>query len=440
MLKRITLVLALAIVLVFAFSASAFANFGPHGGYTEDTDACAGCHRAHTSFSTVEWTDVYGGTGSALLIGSAESMTEFCVACHGDDAPGASTNVISGVFDSGPSGEDGDLVGGDNGGVAVLYETNSSFDATLNGGGFTAMPVNAAASVFEPVSSIHGMEAAAQPLWGDGNVVPTYALLNCASCHDVHGSSNYRLLKDSVNGNTVGGYDNAGNPLPFVISAEENYPASGWFKHENGQAQMTSYKPNYTSPEYRNRTTAARENMSGWCAGCHERYIARNDANAVAEWGGAARGQFDDITLNTYSYGTYLQNTAATATVGIEVFHRHPNNVSLAGGDPNNLYWLNTPVTTDTVLPLEWDGSGSAAQFRNGEWDYTDYLGCLTCHRAHGTSTGMTGWADATLETTDGANWYPQLSPAAPHGVDPTDDSALLRADNRGVCERCHNK
>ena len=25
-------------------------------------------------------------------------------------------------------------------------------------------------------------------------------------CHDLHGSSNYRLLKDVVNGNTVGGY------------------------------------------------------------------------------------------------------------------------------------------------------------------------------------------------------------------------------------------
>ena len=30
-------------------------------------------------------------------------MTEFCNACHGDTAPGASTNVASGIFDSGPS-------------------------------------------------------------------------------------------------------------------------------------------------------------------------------------------------------------------------------------------------------------------------------------------------------------------------------------------------
>ena len=43
-------------------------------------------------------------TSSALLVGSATTMTEFCNACHGDLAPGASTNVVRGVFDSGPTG------------------------------------------------------------------------------------------------------------------------------------------------------------------------------------------------------------------------------------------------------------------------------------------------------------------------------------------------
>jgi len=441
MLKRIIFVLAIALALTFAFSGVAYANFGPHGGYTEDTDACAGCHRAHTSFSTLEWTDRFGSTGSALLIGSATTMEDFCNACHGDDAPGASTNVVSGVFDGGPSGTSTQTVGDVSldGSTVIAYTTNSSFDATLNGGGFVSMPVDAANGVFTAISSSHGMEALNVPLWGDndtmvGNVWPQ---LICTSCHDVHGSSNYRLLKDAVNGNTVGGYDALDNPLPFVVSAEEGYPLSGWFKHEPGAAQIAGYNPNYTTEEYRN-TGLARENISGWCSSCHERYIVRNDASATALWGGAGRGLFADMTTDNYNYDPYLVNPGVTDTVGAQVFHRHPMNITLAGGDPNGLYWLNTPVTTDAVLPLEWDGSGSDADFRAGEWDYTDYLGCLTCHRAHGTAVTMTGWASAHIDTTNGTDWFPVRD--ASGGVDPVFDSALLRADDRGVCERCHNK
>ena len=58
MLKRFSFVLVLSAALVLAFASGAYANFGPHGGYVNDTDACAGCHRAHTSFSTVGWTDI----------------------------------------------------------------------------------------------------------------------------------------------------------------------------------------------------------------------------------------------------------------------------------------------------------------------------------------------------------------------------------------------
>ena len=45
--------------------------------------------------------------------------------------------------------------------------------------------------------------------------------------------------------------------------------------------------------------------------------------------------------------------------------------------------------------------------------------GCLTCHRSHGTSASMRGWAS---------------------NVVPTNDSALLRLDNRAVCYQCHVK
>ena len=77
------------VALVLLFGGAAYANFGPHGGFATDTDSCAGCHRAHTSFSTLGWTDQQGADRlTALLVSNASTMTEFCYACHGADATG----------------------------------------------------------------------------------------------------------------------------------------------------------------------------------------------------------------------------------------------------------------------------------------------------------------------------------------------------------------
>lgn len=49
-LKKRTLFTGLvALVLLLVPAATALADNGPHGGYTKTTDACAGCHRAHTA-------------------------------------------------------------------------------------------------------------------------------------------------------------------------------------------------------------------------------------------------------------------------------------------------------------------------------------------------------------------------------------------------------
>jgi len=57
-----------------------------------------------------------------------------------------------------------------------------------------------------------------------------------------------------------------------------------------------------------------------------------------------------------------------------------------------------------------------------------DPLSCLTCHVAHGTSASMTGRA-GTVPWPDGST--------TPNG---NARSALLRVDNRGTCQLCHDK
>jgi cytochrome c553 len=416
--------------LTLVFASSAFANFGPHGGYVSDTDSCAGCHRAHTSFSNLRYDPRVGADllaedekPYALLVGNAATMSEFCNACHGDTAPGASTNVVSGRFDSGPSGAAGQAAGTSNGGVTVAYETASTFNAPLNGGGFSTT-LNyqdweaSATPVYQNITSSHSMERVGV-LWGAGFAADTNMTLTCTSCHDPHGSSNYRLLKDNVNNHAVGGYT-GDNPNGMVFSNEAGYPTAdgGWLKHQAGHDQMVAYTPNYTSGSRNISAGTAGASLSTWCSACHE--------------------QYDDATSN-YSYGTY----EGAGAVGSQSRHRHPVDISPLSGDAN--LQIAAMETVDARIPLEVVGDGSGNPRAN-------HIGCLTCHYAHGSSSQMSGWAMSHLEQS-GARILPVRDTVA--GVDPdkadviaalnggsgiSGTSALLRANNRGVCERCHNK
>lgn len=430
--KRAFLIAAIVAISVLATAGSAFANFGPHGGYDLDTDACAGCHRAHTSFSDLTWTDNANEQNSALLVSSATTMEDFCLACHGDQAPGASTNVEMGIFDAGPSGSASVTVTGG----GTLYLTSSTYNGTLNGGAFYA----------PGVSSMHDMEkgSVTDPMWGKGNTAPAGTGITCTSCHDVHGSSNYRLLKDSVNGHTVGGYNASDTPQPFVMSSEPGYPLAGvagslvdgWLKHQPGAAQMVAYRPNYTAARYLYGDTTPEEysvdgvrTMSTWCAACHEAY---------------------DETTSNYDYGVYESNgvysrnasgtltvSGNTASLGSRARHRHPVDVPV--GAANTINGFGTNAVTSTVLPL--DKGKDDLSDGVGLWEMNDTLQCLTCHRAHGSSAVMTGWANARLKNNPTAVVTWTVEPTTTlGGVNPNFTSALLRADNRGVCERCHNK
>jgi hypothetical protein len=457
MLKRFSLVLVLTAALVLAFAATAYANFGPHGGYADDTDACAACHRAHTSFSTIGFTDRLGGTHpSALLVGSAQTMTEFCEACHGDLAPGASTNVASGVFDGGPSGaqtvatgtaQASNLASSSTAMVAgsglTAYLTDSQFNAPLNGGGFNRMPdpyqweTDASVS-YKAATSAHKMDVSG-PLWGAGQAVADMPILTCTDCHDPHGSPNYRLLKSDVNGHNVGGYAADGEtPQAFVFSTETGYPSvatGGWLKHAAGAAQVAGYRPNYTdttgTPILNVSATQPGKSLSQWCAACHENYAT---ANGNTDANGGLTG--------TYDYSPYLPGTGSSAAqVGAQVFHRHPVDITLAAGygptralQEQVVSGLKTSGHVNWV-PLEGRQGGSSAFYQN-------YIGCLTCHRAHGSSVDMstTGWTSSHLDSQGASATLMPVIDGVP-GVDPAKGTSnLLRANDRGVCERCHNK
>jgi len=417
--RTFALAFAIAALVALAIPGVAMANFAIHGNYVADTDACAGCHRAHTSFSSITWTDVNDNEHSALLVSSATEMYQFCYACHDATGQGADTNVQEGIYEG------------------SLYGTNG---ATLNGGGTEFMPsfdATLGINVNVPVTSEHEFRGSSwgafgggyfggrddgDPLTPDGQISGSQAgesvdiKMDCATCHDPHGSPNYRILKTQVNGNPVGKYVGTGtdpDPDGYVSSVETGWPAGGFRLH----TAYPDYKPNYTSPRYAkgyDMTTGAvndAKGMSGWCAGCHETYLA-------------------DPQIFTKADGTPYRSVAATYNAGdgggLRLRHKHPINVPLSNYEGPDA----ASMRADSGLPLahSLDESSSAnPASTNGDW-----IECLTCHRAHGTIANMEGYAaDGSLPVdVDGVSRNNFVG----------DPSALLRMDNRGVCESCHNK
>lgn len=431
--KSIVLIAVLAIAVLLVMPSMALANFAIHGNYVADTDACAGCHRAHTSVSTITWTDSPPGAGgqhSALLVTSATEMWQFCYACHDATNQGSDTNVQQGLY------------------TGTLYGDPSGI---LNGGGFDSVDQTATTSTHMYKGSSWGAygggyfgtgktfagdysdagQGADAFMNGTGNAIK----MDCATCHDPHGSPNYRLLKTVVNGNAVGEYvptldPEDPDPDGFVSSVETGWPVNGFRLH----TAYPAYEPDYTTARYAKgydmtladtATPAANldtaKGMSGWCAGCHNTYLGPVETFTKT----------NPVTFVSTDYAAVASTYNAGDGGNLALRHKHPINVELStynGPDKASM------IVTSQVLPL-----AHAIDERGGTQvnQSTDWIECLTCHRAHGTASDMTGYASnagaASVVDTDGVarNNFPANNPVP---------SALLRYDNRGVCERCHNK
>ena len=246
--KRLFLATVLVALAALALPTAAFANFAIHGNYVTDTDACAGCHRAHTSVATIGWTDTLGTEHeSALLVTSATEMWQFCYACHDATSQGADTNVQQGIYEGTLYGTSGAVLNG--GGFDSLDESATTSTHMYKGSSWGAYGGGYAGTgdVFLPDGSNAGQGPNAFMV-GTGNSIK----MDCASCHDPHGSANYRILKAVVNGNNVGGYTNTGptpqdpDPDGFVSSVETGWPLLGFRLH----TPYPAYQPNYTAPMY----------------------------------------------------------------------------------------------------------------------------------------------------------------------------------------------
>ncbi len=93
----------------------------------------------------------------------------------------------------------------------------------------------------------------------------------------------------------------------------------------------------------------------------------------------------------------------------------------------NNTVQGTNPTATLGVSSL-YDNSGgdSIFMYKHG----TTRIGCEQCHVSHGSNAAMTGSNSFAYEDPSGA---------VPPPVGASGDSRLLKADNRGTCQLCHD-
>lgn len=378
------LVLGGALWLLLA-AVPVFADGGPHvaninnGTQGISADSCAGCHRAHTA-----------QTDTLTL----QEVPDLCLTCHGASGTGATTDVEDGIqYALASAGtRDGSIVlGALRGGGFVNAEIGSgdtyriSYSANHGGvpavGFLSKVPVGTPA----PVTSTHmnlDDPAALVTVWGngaDGSGAGGTSSLNCTSCHNPHGNGQYRIL----------------NPLPELAdgSALESSMA--------GDVDVSD-APLPSSNDVRNYTVIQTQGGTGTLT-----------ASQV-------------VTVPDYS-----------STAGDYLHRKVPWNSSSGANDAPN----GQPATFNdqinawcTQCHTRYASTGASAT-RTDDDIYTHEhstagtargLACTTCHVAHGSNAQMTGTYSSDFP------WPGNAAPAS-------GDSRLLKIDNRGTCQACHD-
>jgi predicted CXXCH cytochrome family protein len=390
--RRVLLALVLGLVWVALGASAALADGGPHGGYDRTTtgaagltDACAGCHRPHQ------------GQSEGFLLKRATQF-ELCVTCHNGE--GSRLDVLDGVkLGATQSRTPGQTVGG----------------ATLNGGGFDFVNGTAITSRHD-VRRSTADTGESQP-WGyladTGTKSGTLSQpLTCTSCHNPHGSANYRIFRESINNRTVSVLAFAGghftNQEGDARGLETGAPADKYTHDYYGSAGLTDsggYEPTASVA-----ATAGDPSTNGFallCGSCHSSYPSSGAKSIPTSnpWGITKYRHRTEMPYTFWNSPKYGGPVPCNPEQG----PYNPANGTCSGaGQLPALRLASNTTSTETIVT------------------------CTTCHRAHGTASTMTGFA---------------LSNAFPGGTSPdaispaqtsSSSSMLLYTDNRGMCEACH--
>ena len=376
----------------------ALADGGPHvrdvnsGVSTLTADSCAGCHRAHTA------------QGSMLLVSDSEEA--LCFTCHSTTGTGATTDVVSGVQynapltaqATAPFTRTGSVLGALRSGGFVQARIASSTPARIFRVG-SAVNVWGKVSVgaADDVTSAHlnlaenGLTAPTVA-WGNGaisataNAGPTVSM-TCATCHNPHGNGQYRILNPVPDPDATAGV--------FVPVAAPGASVTDAALPTGGDAR------NYTVIQVAGPSFLLNASQVTYPETAGDYWHLRVPWNSAAGNPDAPNGiPYDTATGSGFE-------TEMTA-------------------------WCSSCHTRYYSVRSSPQQSGDAIfKYRHQTVD----AACTTCHVAHGSNAQMPG--NATLGT-NFSGVFPY--PAAPGTAATTSGSSrLLKVDNRGTCQMCHD-
>jgi len=371
------LVVAVALAFMAQPAGTANADNGPHiKGWGATPDGCAACHRVHR------------GVNDMLLLQEVEFL---CESCHGNSALGSVLNVMAG--------------------------TNEADGGALRAGGFETARINTADSSL-PISTVGTAESGAQCRNGidddadgviDDGCPVTIGALAAAGAEPTQSRHSTDGTAQTIWGNgAISAVSNpglAGNPLSCGECHDPhgngNYRILRSVPSGSGGAGYTvpdTYPKVYTTSNYFNMYFGANptnpmteppgavpgvsilRDTSAWCAQCHTRYLAESG------------------TANPLNPNPKPNSQGSRVDSGDAIFEfRH----------------------TSTGYGFSSFGGSPGYKYNN--------RACITCHAVHG--------SNATVGTYSG-------SVPLPDGFAGTGaaDSRLLKMDNRGICQKCHNQ
>ncbi|MGB5816102.1 MAG: hypothetical protein WBG93_08805 [Thermoanaerobaculia bacterium] len=332
---------------------------------------CNGCHTMHNSQNGVGMNDglaVGQGYSSLLLFADATSV---CLDCHDG---GGSYHIWSADPDA-PNVGGANRGGGD---FVFLQETNIN-----DGHGGASNPILGHAAGHSVVSTMK--MTIADPVLGTSPGGGYDADdLGCTSCHDPHGTGSFRILYQD------------GQAVPGAV-----YTAT---IDADGISLFSS------QPETNSSHNAYRSGYSEWCATCHGDFHAKWGTGALIHPSGQTLGT--DIAAK---YNSYMGSTDCATFP--------PSGVDPCGsGDGSDAYLA--------AVPFEWDDVTNITSYVGAASD-TSKVACMTCHRAHATSSPDAGRWDFSITGLE-EDGHESTSYKIPN---PYADTS-----QRSLCNKCHTQ
>ena len=441
--RKIALLVAGGALWLFVAALPTFADGGPHqmainsGTSGLAADTCAGCHRAHTASAV------------GLLNDDQPAM---CLDCH--NGTKATTDVVMGVqYD--PASATGAVLGALRGGgfsYALIDSSNAarlSYQSGANVRNIGHVQALATASS-QKVTSTHGGDGT---VWGNGTGYGAYVELECASCHNPHGNGQYRILQTKpsltvvaggsvtlANANGVQVQDTAYTGVRnYTIRPSSNGLAAGVVANTSGDYWRYHWDPtgvlawNLTSggPGADPMNTGWNSLTASYVSGGSTpvtNYAVKYPVNSgeIAAYNAqlATFGIVDPVTKAASI--SALDNRGGLMTAWcIQCHTRYNGNNAITGTTPNQ---ASSPSSLS-----DNSGGDQTFMYKHG----TTRIGCEQCHVSHGSNALMTGANSLTY--TDPAGGTPPYTTGAGNGSKTSGDSRLLKVDNRGTCQLCHD-